>query len=283
MASQDYKPDFTPHDWSQRDRHFLVPFATNADGLVSVLRNLPPEIVGALCSRASRAKGSLLEILLREYIYPIVDGGDPALADRTRGHGRVPQGTWFQANPQQSSRAEVLREVALPIRRRLDRPDDRHARHPLGRFAGCPQVHRRPARGSGADRKIDAVCQLRQQGRREVPLLHPRPRSGTTGSRPRLPCRHGWVVRDLCRTAGSASGLAAGALRRARIRPREEGLRHPARALADGDAWTGRAPGQRAIVRVPAEPGPRAIRWASFDGCPKPSRRNWTKRFPRFS
>lgn len=80
MASQDYKPDFTPHDWSQRDRHFLEPFATNADGLVSVLRNLPPEIVGALCSRASRAKGSLLEILLREYIYPIVDGGDPALA-----------------------------------------------------------------------------------------------------------------------------------------------------------------------------------------------------------
>ena len=45
------------------------------------MRNLPPEIVGALCSRASRAKGSLLEVLLQEYIYPIVDGDDPDLAE----------------------------------------------------------------------------------------------------------------------------------------------------------------------------------------------------------
>ena len=76
----DYAPDFAPHSWSERDVRFLEPFATNANGLVSVLRNLPPEIVGALCSRASRAKGSLLEVLLKEYIYPIVDGDDPALA-----------------------------------------------------------------------------------------------------------------------------------------------------------------------------------------------------------
>jgi len=45
-----------------------------------VLHNLPPEIVGALCSRASRAKGSLLRILLNEYIYPILDGEDKQLA-----------------------------------------------------------------------------------------------------------------------------------------------------------------------------------------------------------
>ena len=76
----EYAPDFAPHSWSERDVRFLEPFATNANGLVSVLRNLPPEIVGALCSRASRAKGSLLEVLLKEYIYPIVDGDDPALA-----------------------------------------------------------------------------------------------------------------------------------------------------------------------------------------------------------
>ncbi len=77
---EQYAPDFTPHSWSERDLHFLDPFATNAGGLVSVLRNLPPEIVGALCSRASRARGSLLEVLLKEYIYPIVDGDDQALA-----------------------------------------------------------------------------------------------------------------------------------------------------------------------------------------------------------
>ena len=76
----EYRPDFSPGNWSERDRHFLEAFASNPDGIVSVLRNLPPEITGALCSRASRAAGSLFEVLLKEYIYPIVHGDDPKLA-----------------------------------------------------------------------------------------------------------------------------------------------------------------------------------------------------------
>jgi thymidylate synthase ThyX len=76
----EYRPDFSPGHWSTRDRHFLEAFASNPDGIVSVLRNLPPEITGALCSRASRASGSLLEVLLKEYIYPIVNGEDAILA-----------------------------------------------------------------------------------------------------------------------------------------------------------------------------------------------------------
>src|SRR5437667_9610286 len=76
----EYRPDFSPGNWSERDRHFLEAFASNPDGIVSVLRNLPPEITGALCSRASRASGSLLEVLLKEYIYPIVHGDDRNLA-----------------------------------------------------------------------------------------------------------------------------------------------------------------------------------------------------------
>ena len=76
----EYRPDFSPGNWSERDRHFLEAFASNPDGIVSVLRNLPPEITGALCSRASRAAGSLFEVLLKEYIYPIVNGDDPKLA-----------------------------------------------------------------------------------------------------------------------------------------------------------------------------------------------------------
>src|SRR5262245_10665393 len=75
-----YKPDFSPGNWSGRDLYFLEAFAGNPYGIVSVLRNLPPEIVGALCSRASRASGSLLEVLLKEYIYPIVNGEDASLA-----------------------------------------------------------------------------------------------------------------------------------------------------------------------------------------------------------
>jgi thymidylate synthase ThyX len=77
---QDYRPDFVAANWSERDRYYLAPFSSNPDGIVSVLRNLPPEITGALCSRASRASGSLLEVLLSEYIYPILDGDDRRLA-----------------------------------------------------------------------------------------------------------------------------------------------------------------------------------------------------------
>src|SRR6266850_183997 len=76
----EYRPDFSPGNWSGRDRHFLEAFASNPDGIVSVLRNLPPEVTGALCSRASRAGGSLFEVLLKEYIYPIINGDDPRLA-----------------------------------------------------------------------------------------------------------------------------------------------------------------------------------------------------------
>jgi thymidylate synthase ThyX len=75
-----YKPLFKPETWTARDRKYLAPFATNIDGLVHVLHNIPPEIIGALCSRASRAKDSLLRVFLNEYMYPIVDGEDKKLA-----------------------------------------------------------------------------------------------------------------------------------------------------------------------------------------------------------
>ncbi len=77
----EYQPDFAPHAWTDEDRRYLRPFVTNVDGLVSVItHNLPPEITGALCSRASRATGSLTEVLLKEYIKPILEGEDKELA-----------------------------------------------------------------------------------------------------------------------------------------------------------------------------------------------------------
>src|SRR6185295_17035037 len=76
----EYRPEFVPGHWTDEDRHFLEAFTSNPDGIVSVLRNLPPEITGALCSRASRASASLFEVLLKEYIYPIVNGDDARLA-----------------------------------------------------------------------------------------------------------------------------------------------------------------------------------------------------------
>ena len=76
----EYRPAFSSGSWSDQDLHYLEAFASNPAGIISVLRNLPPEITGALCSRASRASGSLLEVLLKEYIYPIVRGDDAVLA-----------------------------------------------------------------------------------------------------------------------------------------------------------------------------------------------------------
>ncbi len=75
-----YAPDFSGESWSKKDKFLLKPFATNPEGLISVLRNLPPEIVGALCSRASRASNSLLRVLLNEYLYPIIQSENKELA-----------------------------------------------------------------------------------------------------------------------------------------------------------------------------------------------------------
>lgn len=78
-----YRPDFPSEEWTDEERFLLAPFASNLDGLISVIRNLPPEIVGALCSRASRASGSLLRVLLDEYFKPILDG-EPKLAEELK-------------------------------------------------------------------------------------------------------------------------------------------------------------------------------------------------------
>lgn len=81
MKHENYKPDFLPDIWTSEERNFLQSFATNLDGLVTCVRNLPPEIVGALCSRASRANGYLLRVLYDEYLAPIFYGKDKKLAD----------------------------------------------------------------------------------------------------------------------------------------------------------------------------------------------------------
>ena len=80
MKNQEYKPDFSTEIWTSNERYALQPFATNLDGLVTCLRNLPPEIVGALCSRASRANGYLLKVFYDEYLAPILNGEDKELA-----------------------------------------------------------------------------------------------------------------------------------------------------------------------------------------------------------
>jgi len=78
-----YRPDFPAETWTDEERFLLGPFVSDLDGFISVLRNLPPEIVGALCSRASRASGSLVRILHDEYLKPIIDS-DPKIGQELK-------------------------------------------------------------------------------------------------------------------------------------------------------------------------------------------------------
>jgi thymidylate synthase ThyX len=71
-----YALDFPGETWTSEERWALEAFATNVDGHVAVLRNMPPELAGALCSRASRAPGYLLRVFYNEYLKPILEGED---------------------------------------------------------------------------------------------------------------------------------------------------------------------------------------------------------------
>lgn len=57
---------------NEEDKYLLEPFFTNLDKPVFAVTFLPPEVIGALCSRASRAKDDLRIILLNEFIKPFV-------------------------------------------------------------------------------------------------------------------------------------------------------------------------------------------------------------------
>ena len=167
-----YRPDFNSGEWSAQDLHFLEAFATNPRGIISVLRNLPPEITGALCSRASRASGSLLEVLLKEYLYPIVNGDDPVVAKELEETVRFLTDHGFK-NILNNQRAQAFYSKWLS-----QYGDDSIAQITgdscprLGHFPGCNEVHRRSARRTRAHRKVDALRQLRVEGRWALSVLH---------------------------------------------------------------------------------------------------------------
>ena len=70
---EDFAPPFQPDQYSERDREHLAPFFTNLDKSVYVPLVLAPELIGALCSRTSRASQDLRYIYLNEFIYPFVN------------------------------------------------------------------------------------------------------------------------------------------------------------------------------------------------------------------
>lgn len=79
MDDHAFAPFFTPPAWTQEARWALTPFVTSLEESVYSFRShlLPPQLLGALFSRASRAKGDLREILWNEYFSPILHPDEP--------------------------------------------------------------------------------------------------------------------------------------------------------------------------------------------------------------
>lgn len=61
------RPQLTPEE-----KYLIEPFFTNLDRPVFAVPFLPPEVIGALCSRTSRAKEDLRIIFLNEFIKPFL-------------------------------------------------------------------------------------------------------------------------------------------------------------------------------------------------------------------
>jgi len=66
---------FEKPNFSEEEKYLLEPFFTNLDRSVYAVTFLPPEVIGALSSRSSRAKDDLRVIFLNEFIKPFLNSG----------------------------------------------------------------------------------------------------------------------------------------------------------------------------------------------------------------
>lgn len=74
-----FAPPFAPDAYTAEEQWLLAPFFTNLNDPVCVPLIFAPEVIGALCSRASRAADDLRTVFLREYVQPFLA---PAQAER---------------------------------------------------------------------------------------------------------------------------------------------------------------------------------------------------------
>ncbi len=68
-----FAPPFAPDSYSPEEHWRLKPFFTNLHDSVYVPLIFSPEVIGALCSRTSRAAEDLRKIFLNEYVTPFLD------------------------------------------------------------------------------------------------------------------------------------------------------------------------------------------------------------------
>lgn len=73
MASlEEFAPNFESDPYSKEEADRLKPFFTNLEKSVYSPLIFSPEVIGALCSRTSRAAGDLRKIFLEEYLNPFL-------------------------------------------------------------------------------------------------------------------------------------------------------------------------------------------------------------------
>ena len=85
MESDTFAPVFEDAAFSQEDARLISQFFTNLDKSVYSITFLPPELIGALCSRASRAKDDLRPAFLKEFIKPSLELKEEELANMQPG------------------------------------------------------------------------------------------------------------------------------------------------------------------------------------------------------
>lgn len=71
-----FAPMFSGINLSPEEEEFVAPFVTNTDASVYVPMIPAPELVGALCSRTSRAAGDLREVFAKEFLVPFLQPQD---------------------------------------------------------------------------------------------------------------------------------------------------------------------------------------------------------------
>lgn len=70
---EQFAPLFKPDMYTPEEKEYLQPFFTNLDKSVYAPLIFAPELIGALCSRTSRAPEDLRRIFLNEYVIPFLN------------------------------------------------------------------------------------------------------------------------------------------------------------------------------------------------------------------
>lgn len=73
MELEKFAPVFEKLPLTDQEKKCIEPFFTNLDKSVFAVSFLPPEVIGALCARTSRAKEDLRMIFLNEFIKPFLE------------------------------------------------------------------------------------------------------------------------------------------------------------------------------------------------------------------